>query len=104
MKRTDALRASVMNICFDSLLDMKHIYFAIDLLTMNFDSKDLGEHKRENAEYKMTKIFHWILLNGIQDCLYEIFKLHDNAFSVYEQLEFLKKFLSFHKIFKVIIF
>jgi len=101
MKRTDALRNSVMNICFDSLLEMKHIYFAVDLLTLDFDFKDKSISKRENADFKLTKIFHWILFNGVQDCLFEILRLHDKTFILYEKLEFLKKFLELYKIFRV---
>ena len=101
MKRTDALRASIMNICFESLLEMKLIYNAVDILTLDFDTKDKNITKRENADFKLTKIFHWILFNGLEDSLYEINKLHDTTFIQYEKLEFLRKFLDLHKIFKV---
>jgi hypothetical protein len=104
MKRTDFIRASILNICFDSLLEMNYIFFAIDILTLNFDYMDKTITKRENADYKLTKLFHWILFNGVQEGLYEIINLFDYTFILYEKLEFLKKFLEVHKFFKVKIY
>ena len=101
MKRTDALRASVMNICFDSLLEMNYIYYAIDIITLNFDNGDKTITKRENADFKLNKIFNWILFNGVQDCLHEINHLYPTTFFLYEKLDFLRKFLDIHKIITV---
>lgn len=100
-KRTDSLIASVLYICFDEFIQMKMFYNAIDILTLDFDNTEQNKIKRENVDFKLNKIFNWILFNGIQESLYEINELNDGTFSLYEKLEYLRRFLNLHKIFNV---
>lgn len=101
MKKTYSLRSSIINLCFDYLVDYNLLYQAVDILTLDFEFDGKVREINDNADEKLTKIFQWILINGVQKNLYEIYKLHENTLFVYQKLEFLKKFLDCYRYFMV---
>lgn len=101
MKSTSFIIQSISKICFDNFLELNEIKLAIEFLVLSFcDDGNYDENKNINIE----KVFHYILINGIKDSLFEILNLPDKIFYIFPNLEYLQKLVLFFSFLKVVNF
>jgi hypothetical protein len=98
LKSTAFIIKSLSLICFNGFIEVKEIKLAIEFLLLSFSEDTKFDAKKENY---LEKIFYHILINGINDNFYEILDLPDFIFTIYPNLEFLKKLVNFYLSLKV---
>lgn len=98
LKSTTFIIKSLSLICFNSFIEINEIKPAIEFLLLSFCEDSKFDAKKESH---LERVFHYILTNGINDNFYEILDLPDFIFTVFPNLEFLKKLVNFYLSLKV---
>jgi len=98
LKSTAFIIKSLSLICFNRFIEINEIKLAIEFLLLSFSDDAKFDAKKESY---LEKVFHYILVKGIDDDFNEILNLPDFIFNVYPNLEFLKKMVIFYSSLKV---